>query len=178
MVWRLVRRLVRSVVLRRLGLRPSSPPRPRLLRSGKRQSLYATLVNNRLRQEKRHRISVRKRGRKKLINDQIQRNFRIDKDLDVSIVHQIIKPRRTHRRHKVIDHIGEQTGLLFCKVFVIQIVIRQIIGGQSVVSTVISGKYGQIQRFILDRILFRKVILRQQPFIIFVINDVLKTGKR
>ena len=160
----------------------SSPPRPRLLRSGKRQSLYATLVNNRLRQEKRHRISVRKRGRKKLINDQIQRNFRIDKDLDVSIVHQIIKPRRTHRRHKVINILGQQTGLLFCKVFVIQIVIRQIIGGQSVVSTVISGKYGQIQRFILiwnlDRILFRKVILRQQPFIIFVINDVLKTGKQ
>lgn len=28
MVWRLARRLVRSVVLRRLGLRPSSPPRP------------------------------------------------------------------------------------------------------------------------------------------------------
>ena len=166
-----------------MGLRSSSPPRPRLLRSGKRQSLYATLVNNRLRQEKRHWISVRKRGRKKLINDQIQRNFRIDKDLDVSIVHQIIKPRRTHRRHKVIDHlIGQQTGLLFCKVFIIQIVIRQIIGGQSVVSTVISGKYGQIQRFILiwnlDRILFRKVILRQQPFIIFVINDVLKTGKQ
>ena len=154
----------------------SSPPRPRLLRSGKRQSLYATLVNNRLRQEKRHRISVRKRGRKKLINDQI------DKDLDVSIVHQIIKPRRTHKRHKVINILGQQAGILFCKVFVIQIVIRQIIGGQSVVSTVISGKYGQIQWFILiwnlDRILFRKVILRQQPFIIFVINDVLKTGKQ
>ena len=170
-----------------MGLWSSSPPRPRLLRSGKRQSLYATLVNNRLRQEKRHWISVRKRGRKKLINDQIQRNFRIDKDIDVGIVHQIIKPRRTHRRHKVIDLIGEQTGLLICKVFVIQIVIRQIvirqiIGGQSVVSTVISWKYGQIQRFILiwnfDRILFRKVILRQQPFIIFVINDVLKTGKQ
>lgn len=161
-----------------MGLWSSSPPRPRLLWSGKRQSLYATLVNNRLRQEKRHRFSVRKRGRKKLINDQIQRNFRIDKDLDVSIVNQIIKPWRTHKRHKVINILGQQTGLLFCKVFV----IRQIIGGQSVVSTVISGKYGQIQRFILiwnlDRILFRKVILRQQPFIIFVINDVLKTGKQ
>lgn len=107
---------------------------------------------------------------------------RINKILNVSDYHKVFKPRRTHRRHKVIDLIGEQTGLLFCKVFVIQIVIRQIIGGQSVVSTVISGKYGQIQRFILiwnlDRILFRKVILRQQPFIIFVINDVLKTGKQ
>lgn len=174
--------MVRSVVLRRLGLRPSSPPRPRLLRSGKRQSLYATLVNNRLRQEKRHRISVRKRGRKKLINDQIKKRHRINKILNVSDYHKVFKPWRTHKRHKVINILGQQTGLLFCKVFVIQIVIRQIIGGQSVVTTVFSGKYGQIQRFLLiwnlDRILFRKVILRQQPFIIFVINDVLKTGKR
>lgn len=174
--------MVRSVVLRRLGLRPSSPPRPRLLRSGKRTGLHSTPQHNRLKQKKRDRILFKKRRSEKFLNDQIKKRRWIDKILNVSGDHKVFKPWRTHKRHKVINILGEQTGLLFCKVFVIQIVIRQIIGGQSVVSTVISGKYGQIQRFILiwnlDRILFRKVILRQQPFIIFVINDVLKTGKQ
>lgn len=58
--------MVRSVVLRRMGLRSaSSPNRPRCLRSGNRQSLHSASFHNRLgyRKQKRSRHYIQIRGR-------------------------------------------------------------------------------------------------------------------
>ncbi len=163
---------------RRMGSCPSSSQRPRLLRSRQRTGLYSTPDHNRLRRKKRHRLLIKEHRCQKFLDDQNKKRLRIDKILNVSIVKQIFE--HPHGKHKVTGHFGEQAGIIFiCQILLIQIYIIQIF-----FLRIIDGKHGQDQRVFFDRsvnrLLFRKVILRQHPFLLLliIINHLLKAGKQ
>ncbi len=168
-----------------MGSCPSSSQRPRLLRSRQRTGLYSTPDHNRLRRKKRHRLLIKERRCQKFLDDQNKKRLRIDKILNVSIVKQIFE--HPHGKHKVTGHFGEQAGIIFIcqilliQIYIIQIYIIQIYIIQIFFLRIIGWKHGQDQRVFFDRsvnrLLFRKVILRQHPFLI-ILNHLLKAGKQ
>ena len=163
--------MARPVVSRRMGTWTASHSRPRLLRSGQRQSVHAATVHDRIQQKRRNRLGIKECGSEKLIHDQIQKRIGIRRKIIIRISDQIIKPKRTHGRHKVFDILGQQTGIIVCK-----ILFRQIL-----VSKVICREYRKIQRLIfvrdLNRVLLSKIVLWRQPVIV-IVDNVLKARWR
>ena len=154
-----------------MGTWTASLSRPRLLRSGQRQSIHAAPVHDRIRQERRNRLCIKECGCEKFIHDQIQKRIGIQRKIVIRISDQIIKPKRTHGRHKVFDILGQQTGILVYK-----ILFRQIF-----VSKIISREYRKIQWLFfvreLNRFFIRKIVLWRQPVIV-IVDNVLKASRR
>lgn len=150
---------------RRRLLRPSPSP-PRRLRTGKRQGLHLPPVHHRLGPQRRNRIVLKDSRRKKLVNDPVQRRFRLRKDRRGLLRHTLLEPKRTNRRNQNVGNPCDQTRILVSEDFIHKIFRR---------------KFNQVHRLFANRSrqrLFRKLYVRRQPLILPDVNVILQTCVR
>ena len=154
------------MVSRRLGIRPSSHPRPRLLRSWKRQGLHIPSFHHRLGSQRRHRIILKDSRHEELVDDQIQKRFRIHQKRSGVHNDKILKHQRTHWWRQVFSLSRQQTYILISEILIIKI---------------FSGQCDPVNGILFDRLfekLVSQVILRKQPFLFIGIHGLLQAGKR